>query len=175
MTSARKDSLTLLLLGSIVFVLLGVALESIVPGPMSDFKAVYYAARCLMHHQDPYVNGAILRAYQADGGVFPADPMIARSVQRAVLVCINLPTGLFLAAPFALLPWAQAHLLCLAFMTGALILASLLMWNLGAERAPLVTGALIALMLINSEVVVIIGNAAAIAIGLCVIAAWCFL
>lgn len=175
MNGARRDGLMFLLLGCLVFLLLGVAFESIVPGPMSDFKAIYYGARCVMHGQDPYAHGEILRAYVADGGTFPADAVIARSVQRAVLVCINLPTGLFLVAPFALLAWGPAHLLWLALMAAALMVAAFLMWELGAERAPLLSGALLALLLVNSEVVMIIGNAAAIAIGLCVIASWCFI
>jgi hypothetical protein len=175
MNGARRDGLMFLFLGCLVFLLLGVALESIVPGPMSDFKAVYYGARCVMHHQDPYADGQILREYVADGGTFPADPIIARSVRRAVLVCINLPTGLLVVAPFALLPWAPAHLLWLAVMAASLTTAAFLMWNLAAERAPLLAGALIALILVNSEVVMIIGNAAAVAIGLCVIAVWCLL
>ena len=175
MNGARRDGLTFLFLGCIVFLLLGISLESIVPGPMSDFKAVYYGARCVLHHQDPYANGAILQSYLADGGTFPADPIIARSVRRAILVCINLPTGLFLVAPFALFPLGPSHLLWLTIMAASLIVAAFLMWNLGAERSPLLAGALIALLLVNSEVVMIIGNAAAIAIGLCVIATWCFL
>lgn len=175
MSRERKDSLTLLLLGCLVFLLLGFALESVVPGPMSDFKAVFYAARCIIHHQDPYANGEILRAYLADGGTFPTDPVIAHSVRRAILVCINLPTGLFVIAPFALLPWASAHLLWLALMAASLLLAAFLMWSLAADLSPLPAGALVAFVLINSEVVMIIGNAAAIAIGLCIVAVWCFL
>jgi len=60
-------------------------------------------------------------------------------------------------------------------MAASLTTAAFLMWNLAAERAPLLAGALIALILVNSEVVMIIGNAAAVAIGLCVIAVWCLL
>lgn len=39
-TKARLDGVYLLLLGSVVFLLLGVALESIVPDSMTDFKGL---------------------------------------------------------------------------------------------------------------------------------------
>jgi hypothetical protein len=48
------------------------------------------------------------------------------------------------------------------------------MWNAGAEYAPVICGALICFVLVNSEVILIIGNAAAIAIALCIFAVWCF-
>src|SRR5665213_866653 len=98
MTKERLDGLYLLLLGGVVFLLLGGVLENVAIAPMSDFKAIYYGARCVIHHSDPYENGTILREFQADGGQFPADPNISRSVQRAILVCINLPSSLFLVA-----------------------------------------------------------------------------
>jgi hypothetical protein len=142
---------------------------------MSDFKAVYYGARCLIQHTDPYKNGEILRVYQADGGQFPSDPIISRSVRRAMLVCINLPTSLFLVAPLAILPWGPAHVLWMILMAGSLILAAFLMWDLGAGYAPVIAGVLIGFVLANSEVLVIIGNAAGIVIGLCLVAVWCFL
>src|ERR1035438_6748298 len=175
MTKARLDGLYMLLLGSVVFVLLGGVLEKVSPAPMSDFKAVYYSARCLIQHTDPYKNGEILRVYQADGGQFPSDPIISRSVRRAILVCINLPTSLFLVAPFAILPWRPAHVLWMILMGGSLILAAFLMWDIGAGYAPVIAGALIGFVLANSEILVINGNAAGVVIGLCVVAVWCFL
>ena len=175
MTKARLDGLYLLLLGAAVFLLLGVVLEHVAPAPMSDFKAVYYGARLLVQHTDPYKEGEILRAYQADGGSFPADPDISRSVHRAILVCINLPVTLFLVSPFAMLPWAPAQVLWMTIMLGGFIFAAFLMWNLGADYAPEISGLLIGFMLANSEVLVIIGNSAGIVVSLSVIAVWCFL
>ncbi len=174
MTKERLDGIYLLLLGSLVFLLLGGALENNAPAPMSDFKAIYYGARCIIHHSDPYQNGAILQQFQADGGQFPTDPVISLSVQRAILVCINLPTSLFLIAPFALLAYGPGHVIWMVLMTGSLLLASYLMWDLSAAFAPVLAGALIGLVLANSEVLLIIGNAAAIVIGLGLIAVWCF-
>jgi hypothetical protein len=174
MTKARLDGLYLLVLGGLIFLLLGAILERANPAPMSDFKAVFYAARCVLDHTNPYKDGEILRMYQADGGQFPSDPVLARSAQRAIVVCINLPTALFLIAPFAILSWGVAHLLWMILMAGSLMLAAFLMWDLGAGYAPVLAGALIAFVLANSEVLVIIGNAAGIVISLCLIAVWCF-
>jgi riboflavin transporter FmnP len=174
LTRERLDGLYLMMLGGVMFLLLGVVLENTVPGPMSDFKAIYYAARCVIHHSDPYKDGEILKEYRADGGEFPADPNIAQSVRRAVLTCINLPTSLFLVAPFALLPWGPAHALWMIGMAACLLLAAYLMWNLSAGFEPVIAGALIGFVLANSEVLTIIGNAAGIVIGLCLVAVWCF-
>ena len=54
MTKARLDGLYLLILGSVAFVLLGIAMESAAKSPLADFKALYYPARCLLQHADPY-------------------------------------------------------------------------------------------------------------------------
>jgi hypothetical protein len=175
MTKERLDGIYLLLLGSLVFLLLGGVLENNAPAPMSDFKAIYYGARCIIHDSDPYQNGEILREFRADGGKFPLDPSVSQPVKRAILVCINLPTSLFLVAPFAYLPYGPSHVLWMALMAASLLLASYLMWDLGAAFAPVPAAALIALILANSEVLVIIGNAAAIVIGLGLIAVWCFI
>jgi hypothetical protein len=174
MTKARLDGLYLLVLGGLIFLMLGAILERANPAPMSDFKAVYYGARSVLDHSDPYKDGEILSRYLADGGKFPSDPILAHSARRAIVVCINLPTALFLVAPLALLSWGAAHVLWMILMAGSLMLAAFLMWDLGASYAPVLAGALIAIVLANSEVLVIIGNAAGIVISLCLIAVWCF-
>ena len=174
MKRERVDGLYLLILGSLVFLLLGGVLENVAPAPMSDFNAIYYGARCVTHGANPYRGGAILNEFQADGGRFPADPTISRSVQRAILVCINLPTSLFLMAPFAVLGYHASHLLWMAFMAASLLAAAYFMWDLGSGFDPVLAGALAGLVLANSEVLVIIGNAAAAVIGLSLVAVWCF-
>jgi len=174
MTKERLDGVYLLLLGGAVFLLFGVLLENIAPAPMSDFKAIYYSARAVIHHSNPYGDGTILREFQADGGQFPSDPVISRSVQRAILVCINLPTSLFLVAPFTYLAYGTAQVLWMTVMAASLLVAAFLMWDLGAGFNPVIAGALAGFVLANSEVLLIIGNAAAIVIGLCLVAVWCF-
>jgi len=174
MKKERVDGLYLLILGSVVFLLLGGVLENVAPAPMSDFNAIYYGARCVIHGTNPYQDGAILNEFHANGGRFPADPTISRSVQRAILVCINLPTSLFLMVPFAALGYQASHLLWMAFMAASLLAAAYLMWDLGSGFDPVLAGVLVGLVLANSEVLVIIGNAAAAVIGLSLVAVWCF-
>ena len=67
MTKQRLDGLYLLLLGTAVGMLLGGVLLSIAPAKMSDFKAIYYGACCLIHHSDPYQSSQILREFEANG------------------------------------------------------------------------------------------------------------
>jgi hypothetical protein len=58
---------------------------------------------------------------------------------------------------------------------GSLVFAGFLIWNLGANDSPLVSGALICFILANSEVLFATGNPAGVAISFCVVAVWCFL
>jgi hypothetical protein len=146
MRRARFDGLMILLLGSMVFILLSTAMEILFPGSMLDFKAVYYPAQSLIQHHDPYTSG-----------------------------CINLPTTLFILFPFAVLGYGPAHFLWIALAAGSLILASLLIWDLAPNGASVLSGALVAFLLVNSAVLVWLGNTAAVVCGLCVFAVWCFL
>jgi len=67
MTKARLDGLYLVLLGSVAFLLLGVALERSAPAPLADFKALYYPSRCLIQQHDPYMESEVRRIYEAEG------------------------------------------------------------------------------------------------------------
>src|SRR5208337_3591324 len=53
--------------------------------------------------------------------------------------------------------------------------AALLMWNIGESYAPNVSLFLIFILLVNCESIFGAGNTAGIAVGLCVVAVWCFL
>ena len=169
MTRARLDGLYLLLLGSAVFLLLGVALESVSRVATVDFRMSYYSARTLLEHCDPYQESEVLRIAQAEGGTRPWD-----TGPRHVMQYIYLPTAFSLTIPFAMLPWGPAHVLWLILTVGGLIFASSLMWLLCADCEPIVSGALIGFLLANSELLVITGNMAGIAIALCVVSVWCF-
>jgi hypothetical protein len=171
MTGARLGGLLWFLLGSAIFVLLGVAWERHSALSMVDFKSVYYGARCLLEGSDPYQEGELLRVYQAEGGDRPTDPAVHRLV---VTLYVNLPTGFLLIAPFAALPWGPAHVLWMFVTAASFLLAAYLMWNLAARDAPVISGALICLFLFGSELLLEVGNTAGIAVSLCVIAVWCF-
>jgi len=172
MTRARLDSLYLLMLGCVVFVLLGAVLERAAPAPLADFRVVYYPARCLLQHGDPYNENEVLRVYRAEGGDRPSE---TEKVRQIITRFIYFPGAFCLTIPFALLPWGPAHMLWMTLTVGLLILASLLIWNFGADDSPAVSGILAGFLLANSELIIITGNAAGIAISLCIVAVWCFL
>lgn len=171
MTNARCDGLYLVLLGSLAFILLGVALEIAFPVTMVDFRVLYQPARCLLQHGDPYNESDVLRVSQAQVGNHPSD---IAAVRQVVTRYLYPPTAFSLTVPFAMLPFGPARLLWILLTIGSIIFASYLIWNLGANYAPLLSGVLVGSMLANSELLVITGNAAGIAISLCVMAVWCF-
>lgn len=175
MKKTQRIALIWLLLSSSVFVVWGTALERTSPGGMVDFRAVYYGARCLIQHKDPYSNSDFLRVYKADGGEFPSDPTMARMFLLSVPVCINLPTTLFLVAPFSMLAWGPAHVLWMALVAGSLFLAAFLMDNIAESHAFGVSLFLVCVVLANSEILFAWGNTAGIAVSFCIVAVWCFL
>jgi len=85
------------------------------------------------------------------------------------------PTAFSFMVPFAILPWGPAHVLWMALTAGGLILASFLIWSIGADYAPVISGCLLGFLLANSEVLVIKGMCAGIVVSLCAVAVWCFL
>jgi len=175
MKNKRRIALLLILLSSGLSVLWGSFLARSSSGGMADFKAVYYGARCLVRHTDPYQDTGLLRAYQADGWQIPAEPTMATLFRRAVLVCVNLPTTLFLIIPFAYLPLGLAYALWLFLMAAGLSLAALLIFDLAADTSPRTALFLICFLLANCVILFKDGNAAGLVVSLTVIAAWCFL
>jgi hypothetical protein len=172
MQPARRDGLYLLLLGCLTFVMLGAAFENDSSDQMVDFKGLYYSARCLIQHGDPYNKSEVLRIYQAEGGSRPSD----NAKQRQVTTQDPYPPSVFIVSlPISLLPWGPAHILWMALTAGCILVAAFLVWTLGANDAPIISGGLVGLLLANSEPLLITGNAAGIVISLCVIAVWCFL
>ncbi len=174
MTRARLDGLWLLLLGCAIFVFIGILLERVPSSPASmiDFKAVYYGARCLIEHRDPYQESELLRVYQSAGGEGSAT---STDSHRIVDLCINFPTCLAFVIPLAMLPWGLAHVLWMILIAASLILAAFLMWNIAADYSPGVCGLLLCLFLAGSELLLEVGNSAGIAVSFCVVAVWCFL
>ncbi len=168
----RLIGLGLFLVGSALLLLIGVSRERTSPVSMIDFKTVYVGARCLLEHRDPYNPVEMQKTYFSEADGHPTD---APPIQFAVTRFIYLPTVFVLTVPFGLLPWGPAHLAWIILTAATLLLAAFLMWNLGSTRAPIASGWLICLFLITSELLVEVGNAAGIAVSLCVIAVWTFL
>jgi hypothetical protein len=172
MTRARQDGLYFLLIGSLVFLLLGLAMEPVVSAPLTDFRALYYPARSLIQHHDPYQEGEVLRVYQTEGGDHPSD---SRETRQVATQNPYPPTAFTFTIPFAMLPWGLARMLWIALTAGSLIFASFLIWNLAADHAPILAGAMMGFLLANSEFLIITGNAAGVVISLCAVGVWCFL
>src|SRR5262249_132465 len=72
---------------------------------------------------------------------------------------------LIVPMPVAYVVWTTAA--ALSFLT-----AAWMMWNIGKERAPIVTGGLLCCYLANSGSLISTGNAASIALSLGIIGAW---
>jgi hypothetical protein len=164
-TKERSDGFYLMLLGCLIFVLLGTGLERISSVALVDFKLNYYPARCLLQHLDPYQVSNVWISERSAGDNFLPGGFHYN----------YFPTVFPFTVPFGLLPYGPAHFLWMALTAGSLILASFLMWELGAQQAPVLSGALIAFLLANSELLIVVGNLAGIAVSLCVVAVWCFL
>ena len=97
------------------------------------------------------------------------------SIRHAATVYIYLPTAFILTIPFAFMTWGPAHVAWIAVTIAVFILASFLMWSMGARQAPVLSGWLLLYFLLTSELIIEVGNAAGIAVSLCVIAVWSFL
>jgi hypothetical protein len=175
MKSMRRIALILILCSTGLSVLWGSFIARNSSGGFADFRAVYHGARCLVERADPYNSAEFLRVFQADGWKIPAEPMMADLFRRAVLVCVNLPTTLFLILPFAHLPLVLACLLWALLMTASLTLAAFLIWSLASNQAPTASLFLICFLLANCVILFADGNSACLVIGLSVVAVWCFL
>ncbi len=166
----RRDGLCLFWLGAIAFLLVGFALGKAVAVSTADFRVVYFAARCLIEHGDPYQETQLADTYIKGQGTTPKDSQITRSTEYRYNY---LPTAFIVTLPFAVLPFHIAQALWLIVTASSLIFASFLVWDVAALYAPVLSGALIGLTLANSELILMLGNPAGIAVSLCIIGVWC--
>jgi hypothetical protein len=171
----RQDGFYLLLMGCAIFIVAGFGLQGITKASLVDFRAVYYSARCLLQHHDPYSASELLRVYRAEEIEHRHPDPIGPGQVQAVTVYVYFPTASIFIAPFALLPWGPAHVLWMILIAASLTFAACLVWSAAADFAPIAAGALVALLLVCSVDLFVSGNAAAVVVGLCVIAVWCFL
>lgn len=165
--TAFQDGLTLLLLGSALFLGAGTISVLIAPRALMDFRPAYFAARCLLERRDPYNPAQMRRAYDEANHALPHE-----SAGDRLLETRNeyLPSELPFTAPFALLPFAAARLLWAGLIGAAFTLAAFLIWR-EAAPAPRLAGALLCLMLAGSPMLISVGNPSALAVSLCVVAA----
>ena len=175
MTKARAATLLLLMLSSTLSVIWGFALEHSARGIIVDFKIVYYGARCLLQNRDLYNEAQITSVYLAEGGERPSNSVVRNKAPEVVALQVYFPTAFFLIAPVALLPWSVAYPLWTCITVATFTLAAFLMWTLSQDHADGASFYLICFLLANCGILFAGGNPAGLAIGLCVVAVWCFL
>ena len=156
---ARRDALMLMGLATLVMVLLALMLRMEARDRIMDFEVPFDATRCLIHGQDPYILANLIQTDDRN---------------RPAFEFVYLPTIFPVTAPLALLPFGWASLIWTLATCAGLIFGSFLLWRIAADSAPLLAGTLIAFILANSFMLVAVGNPTGIAIGLCLLAAWCF-
>ena len=169
--AARWVQLLVILLSGGISVWWGYSIALTVPGGPLDFQAVYYGAKCLIQHNNPYNVAELETLYRSEGGVHAADSLQRR---QTVTLFVNLPPTLLLVAPFTMLPIGVAQSLWGLLAAAGLLGAGFLVWELGARYSLVVSGFLIAFFLANCELVFLTGNTVGLVISLCVVAVWCF-
>ena len=173
MTKVRIGGLILVSIGAgIVLLIQAFVLTVKAPDAVHDLIGSYYSAQCLVHHCDPYNPDDVLHIFRVEGGEHSLSNPVTRDV---ITLYLDPPSTFAVMVPLSLLPWSAAHVLWAFLSSCSLIVAAYLIWNLSAQDAPLVAGALIGYLLANSYVVVAISNPSELVIGLCVIGAWCFI
>jgi hypothetical protein len=167
----RRKGLIIVFLGAFIFLAIGTVWSLVAEVSLGDFKVVYYSARCLLQHADPYNENEVLRVYNAEGRERASEPPLDREVKTRFFYP---PTAFIVTVPIALLGFTAGKLLWMFLCAGTFILATFLMYDVAADYAPLVAGVLCGLLLAGSFWLLMIGNSAAIAVSLCAIATWCF-
>jgi len=173
--STRQKALVCLLLSAAISITWGSVIAEKSYSGMGAFKAVYYGARCLIRQSDPYKPAVLQQIYAMEGGRTSTNGAEAFLFRRAMLVCVNLPTALFLVAPFAILPWKTAAFIWMGLQVAGLLTAAFLIWTMARDCALKPATLLICLLLANAELILALGNLAGIVVSLCAIAVWCFL
>jgi|SRR5580658_366525 hypothetical protein len=173
MKRERLDGLQIVLFGGLLVFVISALIALANPQGMSDFIQSYYAPRCLMQHHDPYQESQLWGVYSSEVKTLPTDPKTVAWLHE-ILLSPNLPTTLLLFTPLASLPWNAAVSVWMLLIAGGLLGAGYLVWRTCADVAPRLAAALVFLIFINSVDGLSIGNTAALVVGLCVIAVWCF-
>ncbi|HEV2132786.1 MAG TPA: glycosyltransferase family 87 protein [Terracidiphilus sp.] len=141
----------------------------------NDFVNMYYGTRCFLEHKDLYNPQTVRAELKADGGRLPEMSAGEKAISGTwVMVQEYLPPAYLAMAPFGFLPRRVAQALWMVLIPLLMIVAGYLAWGLAPE-APVLAGCMAGFILLNSVVVMTVGNPAGIVLPFCVIAAWCFL
>ncbi len=164
LANRRSIGLLILALASLVFAVRGFHSQTQFL-QSRDFKPLYAAGRCILHHENPYDDNTLRSEYiRAGGDTRDMEPLGPHYL-------LYPPPALVLVLPFALFTWPAAHLLFLTFCAGLLITASFLIADLCIPDSPLLLPVLISLFLLGANQLMILAQPAGPAIGLCVIGA----
>lgn len=172
MTKAHTDSLYLMILGSLGFLLFGfVLMMNPDRVPLMDFRTAYFSGQCLLHHGcDPYSRSDIDALY----GQKIERVVLPERIRDVVVRNIYLPPAFALTVPLALLPFNIAQACWFILIAGSFILATFSMWKVSAGQAPMLAAGLLSFCLVNSGSLIFFGNPAGFVVPLCVVASWCF-
>lgn len=168
---ANKDARYLMILGTIVFLLIGAAVVAAKRSDsVQDFTTAYYRGTCLLQHCDPY-SGADMEALYTKAG----EPPFTSAQERLVATRnIYLPGEFPFLIPIAVLPMDLGRALWILLIAVSFILACFLVWKRGAPYAPLLSAGLVAFCLLNSPTLFYFGNPAGFLVPFTIIAVWCF-
>ncbi len=176
MQMARLKGSQILLLGCMFFVAIGTLMEYTNPLAMTDFQQIYFGARSAAHHYDPYNSDEMMAFYRADTGSLPPDnSVVSQTFREIVFITPNLPTTLFLVAPLAALSLKLAAFIWMLLIEGCFIFACVRIWICCTASAPRFSAVLVALLLVNSGLLLSSGNSAGLVISLTAIAVSCFI
>ncbi|HWA94061.1 MAG TPA: glycosyltransferase 87 family protein [Terracidiphilus sp.] len=168
----RRDGKAFAFAGAIIMLALSGLLWAFSRNAMGDFKVVYYSARTFLQHGNPYNEQDVLRVYQAEGRERPDE--IAEN--RAVFTrFIYMPPTFVVTLPIAAAGFTAGQFIWAALEAASLLLAAWAVWDLSYKAAPLPAGGLIGLLLSGSFWMLMMGNSAAISVGLCIFGIWSFL
>jgi hypothetical protein len=138
-------------------------------------KQIYYGAKCLVAHRDPYQDLDLWSVYRINGGTLPKFLPMAPHLRAILSQSTNLPFTFLVLVPFTFLPWAVASKVWVGAIAASFLLASYLVWTLSAPWSPGVSCGLLLLLLANSTLLLSTGNAAGLVVSFAVIATWAIL
>ena len=169
---AQSDGFLLFCLGALTFVALGFLMLISRKDQGLDFRIAYSSARCLLEHRDPYNQSDLLLVYAKNGGTPPLEGI---ENLKSEALYIYLPTIFVATVPLQILPMYAAYWLWTGLAALGFLIAAAMVWDVGKEFAPVLTGGLLCCYLANSGSLISTGNAATIALSLGIIGAWCIL
>jgi hypothetical protein len=170
-SSARRDGLYVMLLGTVFFLLFGFVLMNTGRVPLLDFRTAYYSGLSLIQHLDPYNESDVAPLYAERH----ENHLVSDRDQQVITRNIYLPPAFAFTVPLALLPFKLGESLWFLLILCSFVLGTFLMASAAGEHAPLLAAGLLAFCLANSGSLLFFGNPAGFVVPFCVIAAWCFI